>query len=185
MTKGCGFAVFSFFKIMKKSFLIFAAFALVFSACSVTPKSEQERQKAVKDQLTESEKTCTGASCAATEEKPSCLKQCGDGVCWNNSDICDDEVCPCLESAESCAADCSLDTDEDKKDDTAPKDDDKTGETTTIANPASVYCEEQEGKVDIRTAADGSQTGYCIFPAGGECEEWAFYRDECQKPAND
>lgn len=48
-----------------------------------------------------------------------------------------------------------------------------------IANPASVYCEEHGGKVDIRTAADGSQSGFCMFPDGSECDEWAYYRGEC------
>ena len=48
-----------------------------------------------------------------------------------------------------------------------------------IANPASQYCEEQGYTVEIRTAADGSQTGYCIFDDGTECEEWAFQRGEC------
>lgn len=48
-----------------------------------------------------------------------------------------------------------------------------------LANPASVYCEENGGKVDIRDEADG-QVGYCVFPDGSECEEWAYYRGECQ-----
>jgi putative hemolysin len=48
-----------------------------------------------------------------------------------------------------------------------------------IANPASVYCEEQGGTLEIRTAADGSQSGYCIFNDGTECEEWAYFRGEC------
>jgi putative hemolysin len=46
-------------------------------------------------------------------------------------------------------------------------------------NPASVYCEEQGYKSEIRTAADGSQSGACIFPDGSECDEWAFFRGEC------
>ncbi len=49
-----------------------------------------------------------------------------------------------------------------------------------IANPASVYCEEHEGKVEIRTGEDGGQIGICIFEDGSECEEWAFFRGECQ-----
>ena len=48
-----------------------------------------------------------------------------------------------------------------------------------MPNPASVYCEEQGYRSEIRTASDGSQTGYCIFPDGSECDEWAFYRREC------
>jgi len=49
-----------------------------------------------------------------------------------------------------------------------------------LPNPASVYCEEQGGTLEIRTAADGSQSGVCVFSDGSECDEWAFYRGECQ-----
>jgi putative hemolysin len=48
-----------------------------------------------------------------------------------------------------------------------------------LANPAAVYCEEQGGRVEIRTAADGGQYGVCILTDGSECDEWAFYRGEC------
>lgn len=48
-----------------------------------------------------------------------------------------------------------------------------------IANPASVYCEKQGGKLEIRTGADGGQTGFCKFPDGSECEEWKYFRGEC------
>jgi hypothetical protein len=48
-----------------------------------------------------------------------------------------------------------------------------------MANPASVYCRQQGNVLEIRTAADGSQQGICIFPDGSSCEEWAYYRGEC------
>lgn len=48
-----------------------------------------------------------------------------------------------------------------------------------MPNPASVYCTQQGNKLEIRTAADGSQSGVCIFPVGSECDEWAYYRGEC------
>jgi putative hemolysin len=48
-----------------------------------------------------------------------------------------------------------------------------------LPNPATAYCEEQGYTSEIRTAADGSQSGVCIFPDGSECDEWAFYRGEC------
>lgn len=51
--------------------------------------------------------------------------------------------------------------------------------TTAMANPASVYCEQNGGKLEIRTAPDGGQTGYCKFSNGSECEEWAYFRKEC------
>jgi uncharacterized protein len=55
----------------------------------------------------------------------------------------------------------------------------ETPEPAQIANPASVHCLEQGGRSEIRTAADGSQYGVCIFPDGGECEEWDYFQGEC------
>ena len=49
---------------------------------------------------------------------------------------------------------------------------------TQIANPASQFCAAAGGKLDIRTANDGSQTGYCTI-ADQECEEWSLMRGEC------
>lgn len=51
--------------------------------------------------------------------------------------------------------------------------------TAGIANPASGYCVAQGGQSEIRTAADGSQVGYCVFSDGSACEEWAYFRGEC------
>ena len=48
-----------------------------------------------------------------------------------------------------------------------------------IPNPSSVFCTENGNKSEIRTAADGSQTGVCIFPDGSTCDEWAYFRGEC------
>ena len=53
-----------------------------------------------------------------------------------------------------------------------------------LPNPASAYCEEQGGKLEIRTASDGSQYGVCIFPDGSACDEWDFYRGECGPTGN-
>ena len=57
--------------------------------------------------------------------------------------------------------------------------DTNTPEPAGIANPASVYCEEHDGELEIRTAASGGQYGVCIFDVGSECEEWEFYNGEC------
>jgi inhibitor of cysteine peptidase len=48
-----------------------------------------------------------------------------------------------------------------------------------LPNPASVYCEETGGKLEIREDESGGQVGYCLFEDGSECEEWAFYRESC------
>ena len=50
---------------------------------------------------------------------------------------------------------------------------------TSLANPASVYCEQQGGRVDIRTDEGGNQYGICILKNGTECDEWKYYREEC------
>lgn len=54
-------------------------------------------------------------------------------------------------------------------------------ETTqpSIPNPASVYCAENGGTLEILTAANGSQAGVCVFSDGSECDEWAYFKGEC------
>ena len=47
-----------------------------------------------------------------------------------------------------------------------------------MPNPASKYCRDRGYQVEMRTDASGT-TGYCVFPDGSECEEWAYYRGEC------
>ena len=53
-------------------------------------------------------------------------------------------------------------------------------ETNEIPNPASVYCEQNGGKLEMRQDASGGTTGICVFPDGSECDEWAFFRKECK-----
>jgi putative hemolysin len=47
--------------------------------------------------------------------------------------------------------------------------------TSELANPASVYCVDQGGRVDIVDEA-GGQVGYCELPDGRRVEEWEYYR---------
>jgi len=51
---------------------------------------------------------------------------------------------------------------------------------TGIPNPASLYCEKQGRKLEIRNFKDG-QKGFCLFADGSECEEWDFYSGKCKK----
>ena len=53
-------------------------------------------------------------------------------------------------------------------------------DNANLPNPASVYCVDQGGTLEIRKDESGNETGFCMFPNGSECEEWALYRDECQ-----
>jgi putative hemolysin len=54
----------------------------------------------------------------------------------------------------------------------------KTG--ANMPNPASVYCGDHGGKLEIRTDAAGGQAGMCVFPDKSECDEWAYFRGECK-----
>lgn len=44
-----------------------------------------------------------------------------------------------------------------------------------MPNPASVYCEQQGGTLEMREG-DGGTAGYCHLPDGTVIEEWAFWR---------
>ena len=46
-------------------------------------------------------------------------------------------------------------------------------ENTEIANPASVYCEENGGTLNL-------EEWLCMFEDGSYCEEWSYFRWECQ-----
>ena len=53
----------------------------------------------------------------------------------------------------------------------------KNDTNSTLANPASVFCINNNGTLEIRANSLG-QYGVCIKD-GKECEEWAYYRGEC------
>lgn len=52
---------------------------------------------------------------------------------------------------------------------------DKAEPVANMANPASVFCEEQGGKVIIKDGENG-QVGYCQLADGTEVEEWEYFR---------
>jgi putative hemolysin len=56
-------------------------------------------------------------------------------------------------------------------------------QAAALPNPASAYCEQQGGRLEIRTDASGGQAGFCLFADGSECEEWAYFRGECSPGA--
>lgn len=48
--------------------------------------------------------------------------------------------------------------------------------TLGMPNPASQYCIEQQGKLEIRADVKGGQTGYCHLKNGEVVEEWQLFR---------
>ncbi|HUV72599.1 MAG TPA: DUF333 domain-containing protein [Clostridia bacterium] len=54
------------------------------------------------------------------------------------------------------------------------------GEKESLPNPASQNCLDKGGKLKSLQETAGS-LGICQFDDGTECEEWQFYRQECQK----
>ena len=51
-----------------------------------------------------------------------------------------------------------------------------------IPNPASVYCEQAGGALEIQKDAAGGEYGMCTFRNFTSCEEWALFRGEGCKP---
>ena len=53
-------------------------------------------------------------------------------------------------------------------------------QSSQMANPASVYCEDQGGRLEILDE-QGGQRGICHLKDGTTCDEWQYYRGECPK----
>lgn len=47
-----------------------------------------------------------------------------------------------------------------------------------IANPASVYCIQQGGKLQIVRDASGAEQGFCILLDGRTIDEWDYFREK-------
>lgn len=43
-----------------------------------------------------------------------------------------------------------------------------------LPNPASVFCQEKGGQLQIERDAAGNASGLCVFPDGSQCEEWTL-----------
>jgi putative hemolysin len=68
----------------------------------------------------------------------------------------------------------SSDTDSTSVSDSQTTDD----STASLPNPASKYCKDSGGELELVTNKDGSQFGMCKLTAYA-CEEWTFFRKEC------
>ena len=45
-----------------------------------------------------------------------------------------------------------------------------------MANPASVFCEQQGGKSEVRKDEQGNEYGMCRLSDGSVVDEWDYYR---------
>lgn len=54
-----------------------------------------------------------------------------------------------------------------------------TTPVATLANPASVHCEEVGGTLSMGQDFSGGQVGFCTLPDKSVCEEWALLHNEC------
>lgn len=52
-------------------------------------------------------------------------------------------------------------------------------QSSGLANPAAVYCEELGYTNEAREDESGGVYGVCIFPDGSECEQWDFLAGRC------
>jgi putative hemolysin len=50
---------------------------------------------------------------------------------------------------------------------------------SNMANPASIHCEQNGGRLELQQDATGGVAGVCFFPDGSACDEWAYFRGEC------
>ena len=58
---------------------------------------------------------------------------------------------------------------------------DVDAKSASIANPASQNCLKSGGKLTIQKNDNDGEYGVCIFDNNKQCEEWAFFRNECPK----
>jgi putative hemolysin len=54
-----------------------------------------------------------------------------------------------------------------------------TWQNVGLANPASVFCVQNSGTLEIVTDLSGWQSGICHLLDGTTCDEWAYFRGEC------
>lgn len=143
----------------KKLVLVFVLIVIVLAVISIPlyldSRGNQLQAECSQDSDCVPALCCHASECVAAGNAPDCSDVACTASCESILD-CGQGYCSC--NAGKCEA--------------------STEKQSQLANPASVYCEEQGGELEIREDEQGGQYGVCTFPEG-ECEEWAFYRGEC------
>jgi len=55
----------------------------------------------------------------------------------------------------------------------------ETAPKKSIANPATVYCVKQGGKVTT-VQNNKEEVTVCVFSDGSQCEQWSYYKGDCK-----
>lgn len=140
---------------MNKRWWIVGIVALVIVIALVWKGGEKVQGECAKDEDCTKDACCHAKGCVSLEKAPKCEDIFCSQECAPGTLDCGQGSCKCVNN--KCEAITSQE----------------------IANPASVYCEEKGGKLEIRTDGEGSQYGICILTNGTECDEWAYYRGTC------
>jgi putative hemolysin len=139
--------------------ILFLFLALIFiSGCSKSENLVNETLKCSSDSDCVPAQCCHATSCVSQQNKQDCSGRICTMDCKPGTMDCGQGSCGCVNK--QCAAN-------------IPEDNNQ------IANPASVFCIENGGKLEIRADSDGGQYGVCKFVNGSECEEWKYFRGEC------
>lgn len=62
---------------------------------------------------------------------------------------------------------------------TPPKSTAPNPQAARVANPASLNCIQNNGRLEIQRLPDGSERADCILPDGKRCDEWEMFRGNC------
>jgi putative hemolysin len=46
-----------------------------------------------------------------------------------------------------------------------------------LPNPASAFCEDQGGRIEMEIDDTGGERGICVLPDGTRVDEWEYFRD--------
>lgn len=49
-----------------------------------------------------------------------------------------------------------------------------------LENPATIFCEEQGGKIEKREDHQRNEAGFCVMPDGRECDAVNFFHNKCE-----
>ena len=52
-----------------------------------------------------------------------------------------------------------------------------TAAALALSNPASVYCEQRGGRIEIERTTNGAERGICLLQNGTRIDEWAYFRN--------